>query len=158
MTVLQKPIKEFMTQKVVTVTKEDSIKKVFQLMEKHDIVGLPVVDDSQGVVGMVTESDLLKHFTTLNAPIGLNLLGSVVYLDNLEDWTKTLKQHTSDQVADMMNMEVVTITEDQTLTEAINLMSEEGVNRLPVVNVQGKLVGMITQRDILHQLAKTKTL
>lgn len=155
---LKKQIKEFMTKDVVALKSEDSIKNVFELMKKHDIVGLPVVSDDMGVVGIVTESDLIKHFTTLSAPIGINVLGSVIYLDDLEDWSKNLKQHAAVSVKDMMNTEVITIKEDQTLSEAIDLMANQGINRLPVVSETGKLSGIITRKDIVNQLAQLKNL
>ena len=155
---LKKQIKAFMTKDVVAVRGEDSIKNVFELMKKHDIVGLPVVSENMGVVGIVTESDLIKHFTTLSTPIGINVLGSVIYLDDLEDWSKNLKQHTAVSVQDLMNTEVVTIREDQTLDEAINLMAKQGINRLPVVSETGKLSGIITRKDIINQLAQLNNL
>ena len=155
---LKKQIKAFMTKDVVALKSEDSIKNVFELMKKHDIVGLPVVSEDMGVVGIVTESDLIKHFTTLSTPIGINVLGSVIYLDDLEDWSKSLKQHAAVSVQDIMNTEVVTITEDQTLSEAIDLMANQGINRLPVVSAAGKLSGIITRKDIVSQLAQLKNL
>ena len=155
---LQKQIKTFMTKEVIAVKAGESIKNVFKLMEKHGIVGLPVVNQDQGVIGILTESDLIKHFTTLNTPVGVTLLGSVVYLDNLDDWSKNLKQHTAELAGDIMNPEVVTLVETQTLAEAIDLMADRGVNRLPVVSETGKLSGIITRKDIVHQLAQLKTL
>lgn len=155
---LKKQIKTFMTKNVIAVKSEDSIRNVFDLMKKHDIVGLPVVNENMAVVGIVTESDLIKHFTTLSAPIGINVLGSVIYLDDLEDWSKNLKQHAAVLVKDIMNAEVVTIMDDASLSSAIDKMAKEGINRLPVVDITGKLSGIVTRKDIVNQLAQLKNL
>lgn len=72
---LKKPVSEFMTKNVIAVKATESIKKVFNLMDKHGILGLPVVSDDNAVIGIVTESDLISHFTTLKTPRGINILG-----------------------------------------------------------------------------------
>ncbi|MDH5596526.1 MAG: CBS domain-containing protein [Candidatus Peregrinibacteria bacterium] len=154
---MQKKVSEFMTTEVISVSEDDALKNVFKLMDKHGILGVPVVDGSGGVIGMVTESDLIKHFTTLNAPIGISILGSIVYLNNLQDFNEHLKDHSAERVGDMMTKEVVTVMQNFTLLECINIMAEKSLNRLPVVDEVGKLVGIVTRSDIVHQLAKLKT-
>ena len=86
--VMQKAVSEFMTKKVIAVKADEFIKRVFKLMDKHGILGLPVLADDGAVIGIVTESDLISHFTTLKTPRGINILGSIVYLDNLEDFNE----------------------------------------------------------------------
>lgn len=147
-------IKDFMQKDVVSVKKDENLKKVFKLMDKHGILGLPVVSDDDGVIGIVTESDLLSHFTTLETPLSVNLLGSVVYLENMSEFNESLKDHCAESVEDVMTNEVFTVIETQTLKDAIELMSKKGVSRLPVVDVEGKLSGIVTRKDIVHQLAK----
>jgi len=151
---LQKPIKEFMTKKVMTVGEDESIKNVFKIMDKHGILGVPVVNDDQKVIGMITESDLIEHFTTLETPKSIALLGSILYLDDLSEFNKNLKEHCSETVKDLMNKEVITIDEEASLLDAINLMSEKDVNRLPVLNNDETLAGIVTRTDMVHQLAK----
>ncbi len=152
--IMNQIIKDFMQKEVVAVKEGESLKKVFKLMDKHGILGLPVISDDQGVIGIVTESDLLSHFTTLETPLSVNLLGSVVYLENMEQFNENLKDHCAESVKDIMTKEVFTVMENQTLKDAIDLMSKEGVNRLPVVDVEGRLAGIVTRKDIVHQLAK----
>lgn len=149
----QKSVKEFMNPRVISMLEDGSLKNLFKLMDEHDILGVPVVDAEDHVVGIVTESDLLKHFTTLKTPRSINLLGGIVYLDDIADFNENLKEHCAETVKELMNTSVVTLQEDQTLQDAINRMTENGVNRLPVVNAKNKLVGIITRSDILHELA-----
>lgn len=155
---MQKSVSQFMTKNVIAVKEDESIKKVFKLMDEYGILGLPVLSDEGGVIGIVTETDLLSHFTTLKTPRGINLLGSIVYLENLEDFNENLKDHCAELVKDIMTTNVTTIMHSATLMNAINLMGETGVSRLPVVGDKGDLVGIITRKDIVHEIAKLKNI
>jgi CBS domain-containing protein len=155
---LKKPVSEFMTRHVVAVKADESIKKVFKLMDEHGILGLPVVSDDNAVIGIVTESDLISHFTTLKTPRGINILGSLVYLDNLQDFNESLKDHCAELVKDVMTSDVVTIMHDATLHDAINLMADKEMGRLPVIGKKGELVGILTRTDIVHEIAKLKNI
>ena len=153
---MKKSVKNFMTKKVIAVKESESIKKLFKLMDKHDILGAPVVNKKKQVIVIVTERDLINHFTTLKSPQGINLLGSIVYLDDKNEFNENLKDHCAENVKDIMTGKVVTIKPDATLLDAINLMSKNGITRLPVVDKKNKLIGIITRSDIVHQIAKLK--
>jgi CBS domain-containing protein len=155
--ILNKAVKEFMTKKVIAVDENESIKDLFKLMDKHGILGVPVVDKEKHVVGIVTEGDLLTHFTTLKTPSSINLLGGIVYLDDISDFNKHLKEHCAERVNELMTKPVVTLRESATLQDAINTMAKEKLNRLPVVDGKKKLVGIVTRTDIVHQLSHLKT-
>lgn len=155
---LKEQVSQFMTKKVIAVKPEESIKKVFKLMDEHAILGLPVVDDDNAVIGIVTESDLISHFTTLKTPQGISILGSIVYLGNLGDFNKNLKDHCAELVKDVMTTDVVTIMYDATLHEAINLMAEKKMGRLPVIGKKRELVGILTRTDVVHEIAKLKNI
>ena len=153
---MKKPAKEFMAKNVIAVKENESIKHLFKLMDEGGILGVPVIDDSRRVIGIVTESDLIKHFTTLETPRSINLLGGIIYLNNIADFNKQLKEHCAETVKDLMFGSAITVKEDTTLLEVINTMSENQITRLPVVNKKNQLVGIITRTDIVHQLAKVK--
>ena len=114
------------------------------------------MDDKRHVVGIVTESDLIGHFTTLQAPRSVNLLGGIVYLDSVEKFNEQLKDHCAEYVKDIMVTPVITVKESAKLLDVINLMSEKKITRVPVVNGKKQLTGIITRTDIVHQLAKVK--
>ena len=156
--IMEKQVKDFMTKDVISVSEDETLKKVFKIMDKHGILGVPVTSEDKGVIGIVTETDLMGHFTTLETPMGVSLLGSMVFLENPEQFNENLKDHCAELVKDIMTKEVITIMEDKSLNEAINLMASSKVSRLPVVNVKGELSGIITRTDIVHQLAKLTTI
>ncbi len=153
---LKKAVKEFMAKRVIAVDENEGIKALFKLMDQHGILGVPVVNDDRHVVGIVTEGDLLTHFTTLKTPRSVNLLGGIVYLDDITDFNKHLREHCAETVKELMTQPVITLKESATLQEAINTMAEHKVNRLPVVDGHKKLVGIVTRTDIVHQLSKLK--
>jgi CBS domain-containing protein len=153
---MKKPVEGFMTKNVITARENDDIKSLFKLMDKHAILGVPVVNDGNQVIGIVTESDLIDHFITLKSPRGVNLLGSIIFLDNISEFNKKLKEHCAETVKDLMTAEVITINPGASLLEAINLMSEHNITRLPVTDKNNKLIGIITRTDIIHQIAKLK--
>ncbi|MBN2096626.1 CBS domain-containing protein [Candidatus Peregrinibacteria bacterium] len=153
---LKKPAKDFMAKKVIAVQENENIKALFKLLDQSAILGVPVVDDKHHVVGIVTETDLIRHFTTLETPHSINLLGSIVYLNDISDFNKHLKEHCAETVKDLMTAPAITANETATLLEVINLMSENNISRLPVVNKKGELTGIITRKDVVHQLAKVK--
>lgn len=155
---MQKLVSKFMTKKVIAIKENESIKRVFKLMDKHGILGLPVLNDEGAVIGIVTESDLISHFTTLETPKGINILGSIIYLDNIEDFNESLKDHCAEVVKDIMTTDVATIMHSATLSDAINLMGGKEVSRLPVVGEKGELVGIVTRKDIVHEIAKLKNI
>ncbi len=155
---MQKSVSEFMTKNVIAIKEDESIKKVFKLMDEHAILGLPVLSDEGGVIGIVTETDLISHFTTLKTPRGVNILGGIVYLDKLEDFNDKLKDHCAELVKDIMTTDVATIMHSATLSDAINLMEDREVSRLPVVGEKGDLVGIVTRKDIVHEIAKLKNI
>ncbi len=153
---LKKPAKEFMSKDVIAVQDNESIKQLFKLLDQSGILGVPVTDEKNRVVGIVTETDLIQHFTTLETPRSINLLGGIIYLNSVEEFNEQLKDHCAEVVKDLMTTPVVTVEETTTLLEVINIMSEKNISRLPVVNKKGELIGIITRSDIVHQLAQIK--
>ena len=154
--ILKTPVREWMTKKVFSVKESENIKEVFKLLDKNGIMGVPVVNEHNYVVGIITETDLMKHFTTIEAPRSINLLGGIIYLDDIDEFNQNLKNHCSEQVKDLMTTDVITAKDNHTLFEIINMMSNEKISRMPVVNQKNELIGMITKSDIVHQLAKMK--
>ncbi|MEU8524062.1 MULTISPECIES: CBS domain-containing protein [Streptomyces] len=106
-----------MTGNVISAVPATSFKEVAKLLAEHDISGVPVVDDDDHVVGVVSESDLLaRHELTAR---------------------------------EVMTRPPVTVHAEETVADAARLMVRRGVERLPVVDVEDRLVGIVTRRDLL---------
>jgi CBS domain-containing protein len=145
-------VKDFMTANPVTITPMDSVETVLNCLEEQHISGLPVVDEAGKIVGIVSEADLLFKERPIRLPLYLVFLGSVIYLEPLDHFVQQLKKSLGILVQDVMTPHPMTIKADAPISQAADLMLDKRINRLPVVNETGKLIGIITRNDLLRAL------
>ena len=140
-------VEDFMTRRVATVTPETSILAAAKLMLENHISGLPVVDASARVVGIVSESDLLRDDG--KGVDGSPWLQMMVGPDGLAGEPAQLGARKVDEV---MTRGPVTIAPSASIAQACRLMEQHGIKRLPVVE-NDKLVGMIARADLVRAVA-----
>lgn len=112
---------DIMTADVVSVSPDTTVEQVIDLFEHYGVSGLPVVDDENRLLGMITEYDLLRSIRTLEM-VGI--------------------------AADFMTRNVITVEHHASLVDVINTLLSSRVRRVPVIN-DGKLVGVVSRRDLL---------
>ena len=126
-------VKTFMTDHVEALTKEDTALHVSRLMKKHDIGCLPVIDEDSHVIGMVTDRDIVVR----------------VFADILPMNTK---------VESFMTCPVTCVNETDEIGVTISKMCEHQVRRLPVIDHNQTLVGMISLSDLaIHELTNERS-
>lgn len=145
-------VEEIMTREVITVTADTTVEEIARLLTEHRIGGLPVVDDKNQVLGIVTESDLfLKEkgmpFSAVKAP---TLFKRWVDPDQLTEIYEGARHHTA---ADVMTTQAVSVEADDTIGHAAWLMAQHNINRVPVLR-NGVLAGIVTRADIIRLLAR----
>ena len=145
-------IKEVMVTNPVTVKPSDSVATVLKLLEEKHISGLPVVDDEGQVVGVVSEADLLFKEKPIRLPLYLTFLDSIIYLEPLDKFKHQLQKSLGMFVADVMTGKPMTIAPEAPVSQAAELMLTKRINRLPVVDTTGSLVGIVTRDDLLKTL------
>ncbi len=145
-------IKEIMSTDVVTVSTGDSVEKCAKLLQENDISGLPVLDESGKVAGMVTEGDLIRRASRIKAPGYLEILGGLIYLDSPKKFVDELQRAMSLEAGQLMSTNVISVGPEESIENAATLMVNEGVNRLPVIDEDEKLVGIVSRRDIMKRL------
>ena len=145
-------IKEVMVEQVITVATGDPVEKCANLMLEHNISGLPVLDESGRVVGIVTEGDLIRRASRIRAPGYLEILGGLIYLGSPKKFVDEIKRAMSLSAGEMMTKKVVAVSPEDTLEQAATLMVNNEINRLPVIDGKGKLVGIVSRRDIMRHL------
>lgn len=145
-------VKETMSKPVITVNTGDSVEKCANLLMEHNISGLPVVDSSGKVIGMVTEGDLIRRASRIKAPGYLEILGGLIFLGSPKKFVNELKRAMSLSASELMTPKVITVAPNDTLEAASTLMVRKGVSRLPVIDENGDLVGIISRRDIMNNL------
>lgn len=144
-------VKEIMSHPVITVTPEDTVEQCAKLLLDNNISGLPVVDSSGQVVGIITEGDLIRRASRIKAPGYLEILGGIIYLGSPKKFVHELQRAMAVKVEEMMTREVIAVAPEDTLETASTLMVQKKVSRLPVVD-NGKLVGIVSRRDIMASL------
>ncbi|MFJ9535974.1 CBS domain-containing protein [Streptomyces sp. NPDC101225] len=140
-------VKDVMTQEVVRTGRETSFKQVARLLSEHRVSGLPVVDDARNVVGVISETDLLEHQAQREEWHGRGH----VRLPRLTRAARTAAAKARAGTAEqLMTRPAVTATPEQYVTEAARAMREHRVERLPVVDDEDHLVGIVTRGDLLR--------
>jgi CBS domain-containing protein len=141
-------IKELMTQPVTVVTTNTSLEEVARLMLERQIGCVPVVDESGQLAGIITESDFAAKsgtlpFSRFRAPKLFQQWIGQEGIQRLYDAARTLK------ASEVMHRHVHTLTEDQPVGKAVELLLQHDVNRLPVVRA-GVPVGIVSRHDLLR--------
>ena len=144
--------KKIMVKKVITIKKDASIEKLSELLLKNKISGVPVVGDDGKLVGIATEGDLIIRDSDLHFPRYFKLLDSIIYLESLNKFKSNLKKYLGTKVEDVMTVKVRTVRQDTPVSEVANIMIRNNVNRVPVLNRKGDLVGIITRADIVKSM------
>lgn len=141
--------KDIMTKEVITVNADDTIEKVAQLMLNHHVSGMPVVDGEGKLAGIISEGDLLIQDKEIKAPAMTVFLGGIIYLENPSRFNKELKRIIALKVSELMSGKVYSVGPDDPIEKAIKIMSEKEVNRVPVVDENKRLLGIISRQDII---------
>jgi CBS domain-containing protein len=145
-------VRDVMTTPVTVVPEDATLSEIAALMREHGIGGVPVVDRQGQLVGIVTESDFTGHiapipFTALQAP---QLFGEFITSEGIEAIYERARSVTARQA---MSSPVITVLEDEPITDAVTRMMDKGMRRLPVVH-DGEPVGMLTRHDVLRLMAR----
>ena len=131
-----------MTTSVVTVDRVTPYQQIARLLAEHEISGVPVLMMGRLVAGVVTESDLLAAEDVTARVARLNA-------ESPKRWRLRKSGRASLTAGALMTTPAITIQPDATIPGAARLMNTHHVRRLPVVDSKGKLVGIVSRRDLL---------
>ncbi|MEU8617829.1 CBS domain-containing protein [Streptomyces sp. NPDC048623] len=135
-------IGQLMTREVVSVRGDAPFKEIVQLLTRHQVTALPVVDAGNRVIGVVSEGDLLrKTADQADAP------GDLPPMPGLKAWERVKAEGT--RAEELMSAPPVCARPEWTVVEAARLMEIQGVKRLAVVDEGDRLVGIVSRRDLL---------
>jgi CBS domain-containing protein len=139
----------------VTASPDDDVEAVVRLLRRHELPGVPVVNDGRRPVGIVTEADLVltDDDGDLHLPHYIELMGGIVFLEPLRRFEARLRKAAALKVKDLMTADPTTIEAAASVHEAGRIIVQSGHNRLPVVE-HGRLVGVVTRVDVLEALTR----
>jgi CBS domain-containing protein len=141
-------VRDIMSTRVISIAPDASILTAIRLMLQNHISGLPVIDPSGALVGVVTEGDFLRRSETGTERKRPRWLEFLLGPSRLAD--EYVQTHAR-RVGDVMTREPVTIGEDAGLDEAVEIMERRRIKRLPVVH-GGQVVGIVSRANLLHAL------
>jgi CBS-domain-containing membrane protein len=143
----QSKVGAVMTEEVVHATYGTPFKEVARLLREHRISGLPVIDDDGKVIGVISETDLMTHQAEMPDPYEPKKPFHVA--DLFPAARKQAAKARARTAGQLMSEPPVTVHAGNTIVEAARTMAQNGVERLPVLDEEGRLVGIVTRHDLL---------
>lgn len=145
--------KDIMTKDVISVRPEEKVENAAKILLDNKISGIPVVDEHNHVIGIITEKDLMVKASELKVPFYLTLFDSIIFLENPIRFNNDLKKYTASDVKEAMTEKVYSVEEDTPVSEVVAMMQKRRINRVPVLR-HGKLIGIISRNDILKAMVE----
>jgi CBS domain-containing protein len=142
-----------MNRSVKTVREDTPVGEIARTLLESGISGVPVVSNSGSVVGIVTEGDIVVQNANVHFPTFLQIIDARIYLTSTRQFEEELRRALGTTANDIMTRNVYTVGPDDDISEAATLMTDKRVNPIPVVD-RGRLVGVITRRDILRHIVE----
>lgn len=139
-------VRDLMTTDPLTVEPETLLKEAARTMVRNRVSGLPVVEDGK-VVGIVTEGDFLRQEASREQPYRFSLLDALFGEGPSEP-------PAVETVAEVMTDHVITIGPDASIGDAARTMATKNVKRLPVVDDDEVLIGVISRADVVNAFTK----
>jgi CBS domain-containing protein len=144
------PVSLVMTRDVITVKRDMSLKDLARLLTEKGISGVPVVDDLNRVIGIVTEADIIFQ-TGQKRSRGLReFLRELIGEPHPKDTRGPLSEF---RVEDIMSTPVITATPDMDIRDVAVILKEKRIKRMPVVDSDGRLIGIISRQDIVRAVS-----
>ncbi|MFE1441116.1 CBS domain-containing protein [Streptomyces sp. NPDC058739] len=135
-------VEELMTRNVVRAPRDMPFKEIVRLLADNDVTAVPVVDELDRPLGVVSEADLLRKSADQPDPSGLTPM------PHLEAWERAKAE--GSRAEELMSAPAVCARPEWTVVEAARLMEVHSVKRLPVVDEADRLQGIVSRRDLLR--------
>lgn len=137
--------KDIMTKEVVHVAPGTPLAEVAELMGRYDISGVPVVDEAGRVVGVISAKDFLTRMGAGSADNFMRVIANCLQAKGCIALPIRAKK-----ASDIMSSPAVTVGVEATFMEIAALFTEKGINRAPVVDGEGRMVGLVSRTDVVR--------
>lgn len=153
---MPKTVADVMSRDLIIVRPDTPLQEAIEILAERRISGLPVVDETGKLVGILSETDLMVRATGTTPPAYIMLLDSVIYLKNPATHERDLHKALGQTVGEVMSENPITITPDKSLTDAARQIHDRKIHRLPVLDADGHLIGILTRGDIVREMAASQ--
>ena len=155
-------VKDSMEKLVIRFHVDDKITDIAQILRENKISGAPIVDKDNKVIGIVSEGDIMRLLEVHSPRINLILPSPLDWIElpirmkyEFDEIAEDMNRAASVHISEIMTKKVITTKEDDDISDASQLMDTHSVNRLPVVDDEGKLIGIVTRGDIISALVRS---
>ncbi len=138
---------DVMTKDVIAVKGDADFHEAARLLSENKISGLPVVDEENHVIGIITEADILSLAGMKRGHTFKDILRHVL-------GEPLPERKTGNRVGDIMTSPAIITKPDADIREVARILDEKRIKRLPVVDDEGKLIGIISRADIVRVIGK----
>jgi CBS domain-containing protein len=147
---------EIMDGSVPSVSPDADARNAIELLAKTDKGAIPVVDEERRVVGIVSETDLVisDEESDLHLPHYLNIMGGIVFVGSMKGFEERLEKAFATRVSELMTPDPVVVNDYASAETVARRIADEHHNHLPVVDGDGRLVGLVTRADALAALVE----
>ncbi|MEW6607223.1 MAG: CBS domain-containing protein [bacterium] len=135
----KRKVKEIMSKDVVTVKEDSNFLEFVTNVEMYDYVAFPVLDEKNEIIGIVSQTDLLK-LILFHGLSGTRMLETEAFLG-------------IPSIRAIMSTSPITLSPEDTINEAVSLMVEYGIQSIPVVE-ENQVIGMVVKKDIIEEILK----
>ncbi len=142
-------VKDIMTKDVVKVKRDTDIQEAARRLSGLRISGMPVVDEANKVIGVISEADILSLAGVKRGHTFKDILRHVL-------GEPLPIRKSGNTVGDIMSSPAITTGPSGDIREVAAVLDERRIKRLPVVDTEGKLVGIISREDIVRAMGKVR--
>jgi CBS domain-containing protein len=137
--------KDIMTIKLISVNQDTSLKETAAEMAAHGISGVPVIDEENKVVGVISEKDFLFHMGEKKTRSTMEVIAQCLSSKGCV----AISMRTG-IAKDIMTSPAITVFEDTPVFEMASIFAEKNINRVPVTDQNGHLIGIVARADIFQ--------
>lgn len=140
-----------MTTEVIAVAPQTGLKELAALFQEHNVSSMPVVNDLDELVGIISTTDLIDCDKTLHIPTVISIFDWVLYLESEKNFEEQVRRISAQTVAEICTTKVVTCSAETPVSEVAEMMVQNKVHLVPVVDGV-KVVGVIARLDIIRAI------
>lgn len=142
--------KDFMITDVIAASEHDTVKQVLETFVDRRISGMPILDKDRRIVGVVSDGDILRGIQPKDTVVFNYLLTVSFKAEKIDKIVNELKDHPVLNLAKRRG--IVTVHEEDEMEEVVNILAKHRFKKIPVLNDQKQVVGVISRGDVLRTI------
>ncbi len=148
---------DIMTSPAITIGKDKNVKEALELLADSSISGIPVTDEEGRIIGIISGADIIRYSQQKKLTPSSSTSIWVAPLGNKDDDLQMIRSGYEKLyrtlVEQIMTKKVYTASKDTPISDLAKLMSQRSVNRIPIVNKDNQVVGIVTRNDLVKYMA-----